>query len=111
MIKPILHIVIMLVFIFLLSSGISIQFKPFHLSFSYPVFGVGMVFIAIGIALCCGNVYYKGMKENGYSDGYKKGFESGVDYVIEYSKKRMEVEHENEKIKEENACKISQEDV
>lgn len=92
MIKPILHIVIMLVFIFLLSSGISIQFKPFHLSFSYPVFGVGMVFIAIGIALCCGNVYYKGMKENGYSDGYKKGFESGVDYAIEYSKKRMEVE-------------------
>lgn len=86
---------IMLVLVFLFSSGISVQFKPFHISFSYPVFGVGIVFIAIGIALCCGNTYYKGMNENGYSDGYKKGFDRGVGYVIEYVKKKNETKSEH----------------
>lgn len=95
MIKPILNIVIMLVLIFLFTSGISIQFKPFHISFSYPVFGAGIVLIAIGIALCCGNVYYKGIEESEYSDGYKKGFESGADYVIDYIKKETEKGNEN----------------
>lgn len=83
MIKPILNIVIMLVLIFLFMSGISIQFNPFRISFSYPVFGAGIVLIAIGIALCCGNVYYKGMEE------------SGADYVIDYKKKETEKGNEN----------------
>lgn len=97
MIKPIFYMVFMFVLIFMISSGISIQFKPFHVSFSNPVFGAGIVAIAIGIALCCGSAYYKGIKENGYSDGYKKGFDSGVDYVIDWAKKKKEVDDETEK--------------
>jgi hypothetical protein len=97
MIKPILYMVFMLVLVFLCSSGVSVQFKPFHVSFSHPVFGVGIVLIAIGMALCCGNTYYKGMKENGYSDGYKKGFDSGVDYVIDWAKKKKEADNETKK--------------
>ena len=48
--------------VFILTSGISIQFRPFHISFSYPCFGIGMVLIAIGFGLCVGSARYHGRK-------------------------------------------------
>ena len=73
MIKIILQTICSLLFIFMLTSGVSIQFKPFHISFAYPFFGLGMVLIAIGFALCVGSFYYK-------------GFDTGVEYVIDVIK-------------------------
>ena len=63
MIKIILQMACSLLFIFALTSGVSIQFKPFHISFAYPFFGLGMVLITIGFALCVGSFYYKDMKK------------------------------------------------
>ena len=50
MLKISLLIIGMISLIFILTSGISIQFKPFHISLAYPYFGTGMVLIAIGFA-------------------------------------------------------------
>lgn len=72
--------------VFMLTSGVSIQFRPFHISFQYPCFGVGMVLIAIGFALCFGSAYYYGLLNHQYKDGFNKGFEAGVEYVIDYNK-------------------------
>lgn len=49
MIKAILPAVIMLSVIFILSSGMTIQFKPFHISFSQPFFGLGLILMIIRI--------------------------------------------------------------
>ena len=59
MLKISLLIIGMISLIFILTSGISIQFKPFHISLAYPYFGTGMVLIAIGFALCFGSAYYQ----------------------------------------------------
>lgn len=88
MIKIILQIACSLLFIFMLTSGVSIQFKPFHISFAYPFFGLGMVLIAIGFALCVGSFYYKGIENSGYEEGYSKGFETGDEYVIDLIKEK-----------------------
>ena len=55
MIKAILPAVIMLSVIFILSSGMTIQFKPFHISFSQPFFGLGLILMIIGFMLCLGS--------------------------------------------------------
>lgn len=86
MIKIILQMACSLLFIFALTSGVSIQFKPFHISFAYPFFGLGMVLITIGFALCVGSFYYKGIKDSGYEEGYSKGFDAGTEYVIDLIK-------------------------
>lgn len=62
MLKISLLIIGMISLIFILTSGISIQFKPFHISLAYPYFGTGMVLIAIGFALCFGSAYYHGIQ-------------------------------------------------
>lgn len=75
-----------LLFVFMLTSGVSIQFKPFHISFAYPFFGLGMVLIVIGFALCVESVYYRGIENSGYVEGYSKGFDAGAEYVIDLVK-------------------------
>ena len=77
MLKISLLIIGMISLIFILTSGISIQFKPFHISLAYPYFGTGMVLIAIGFALCFGSAYYHGISNHEYKDGYSKGFNAG----------------------------------
>ena len=72
MLKISLLIIGMISLIFILTSGISIQFKPFHISLAYPYFGTGMVLIAIGFALCFGSAYYHGISNHEYKDGYSK---------------------------------------
>ena len=64
MLKISLLIIGMISLIFILTSGISIQFKPFHISLAYPYFGTGMVLIAIGFALCFGSAYYHGISNH-----------------------------------------------
>lgn len=78
MLKISLLIIGMISLIFILTSGISIQFKPFHISLAYPYFGTGMVLIAIGFALCFGSAYYHGISNHEYKDGYSKGFNAGI---------------------------------
>ena len=72
MLKISLLIIGMISLIFILTSGISIQFKPFHISLAYPYFGTGMVLIAIGFALCFGSAYYHGISNHEYKDGTAK---------------------------------------
>lgn len=67
MIKAILPAVIMLSVIFILSSGMTIQFKPFHISFSQPFFGLGLILMIIGFMLCLGSFYFKGRDSMGYN--------------------------------------------
>lgn len=86
MIKIILQIACYILFLFMLTSGVSIQFKPFHISFAYPFFGLGTVLIAIGFVLCVGSFYYRGVKDSGYEEGYSKGFDTGAEYVIDLIK-------------------------
>lgn len=88
MIKIILLIACSLLFTFMLTSGVSIQFKPFHISFANPFFGLGMVLIAIGFGLCFGSAYYRGLDNSGYKEGYSKGFETGTKYVIDLIKEK-----------------------
>ena len=79
MLKISLLIIGMISLIFILTSGISIQFKPFHISLAYPYFGTGMVLIAIGFALCFGSAYYHGISNHEFKDGFSKGFNAGID--------------------------------
>ena len=67
MIKAILPAVIMFSVIFILSSGMTIQFKPFHISFSQPLFGLGLILMIIGFMLCLGSFYFKGRDNMGYN--------------------------------------------
>ena len=87
MLKISLLIIGMISLIFILTSGISIQFKPFHISLAYPFFGTGMV-IAIGFALCFGSAYYHGISNHEYKDGFNKGFNAGIEYMIDLTKNK-----------------------
>ncbi|MEO3209634.1 hypothetical protein [Parabacteroides distasonis] len=78
----------MISLIFILTSGISIQFKPFHISLAYPYFGTGMVLIAIGFALCFGSAYYHGISNHEFKDGFNKGFNAGIEYMIDLTKNK-----------------------
>ena len=90
MLKISLLIIGMISLIFILTSGISIQFKPFHISLAYPYFGTGMVLRAIGFALCFGSAYYHGISNHEYKDGYSKGFNAGIEYIIDWAKNKKE---------------------
>ena len=84
MLKISLLIIGMISLIFILTSGISIQFKPFHISLAYPYL------IAIGFALCFGSAYYHGISNHEYKDGYSKGFNAGIEYIIDWAKNKKE---------------------
>ncbi len=88
MLKISLLIIGMISLIFILTSGISIQFKPFHISLAYPYFGTGMVLIAIGFALCFGSAYYYGISNHEFKDGFNKGFNTGIEYMIDLTKNK-----------------------
>ena len=88
MIKALIWAIISLLMLFVMTSGISIQLKPFRIDITYPYFGLGIVLTAIGLTLCIGSAYYYGISNNQYKDGYKKGFHAGVEYVIEFAKQK-----------------------
>ena len=92
MIKALIWAIISLLMLFVMTSGISIQLKPFRIDFTYPYFGLGIVLTAIGLTLCIGSAYYYGISNNQYKDGYKKGFHAGVEYVIEFAKQKKNEE-------------------
>ena len=73
--------------LFVMTSGISIQLKPFRIDITYPYFGLGIVLTAIGLTLCIGSAYYYGISNNQY-----KGFHAGVEYVIEFAKQKKNEE-------------------
>lgn len=90
MLKISLLIIGIISLIFILTSGISIQFKPFHISLAYPYFGIGIVLIAIGFALCFGSAYYHGISNHQFKDGYNRGFKAGIEHVINWTKNKKE---------------------
>lgn len=90
MLKISLLIIGIISLIFILTSGISIQFKPFHISLAYPYFGIGIVLIAIGFALCFGSAYYHGISNHQFKDGYNRGFKAGIEHVINWAKNKKE---------------------
>ena len=92
MIKALIWAIISLLMLFVMTSGISIQLKPFRIDITYPYFGLGIVLTAIGLTLCIGSAYYYGISNNQYKDGYKKGFHAGVEYVIEFAKQKKNEE-------------------
>ena len=92
MIKALIWAIISLLMLFVMTSGISIQLKPFRIDITHPYFGLGIVLTAIGLTLCIGSAYYYGISNNQYKDGYKKGFHAGVEYVIEFAKQKKNEE-------------------
>ena len=92
MIKALIWAIISLLMLFVMTSGISIQLKPFRIDITYTYFGLGIVLTAIGLTLCIGSAYYYGISNNQYKDGYKKGFHAGVEYVIEFAKQKKNEE-------------------
>ena len=92
MIKALIWAIISLLMLFVMTSGISIQPKPFRIDITYPYFGLGIVLTAIGLTLCIGSAYYYGISNNQYKDGYKKGFHAGIEYVIEFAKQKKNEE-------------------
>lgn len=83
MIKEIIIGVIILSIMFILSSGAKIQFNPFHISFSQPLFGLGIIFMVIGFMLCVNSSYMNGRKDSSYD----RGFKEGIEYILNWAKK------------------------
>lgn len=63
--------------LFVMTSGISIQLKPFRIDITYPYFGLGIVLTAIGLTLCIGSAYYYGISNNQYKDSKTRSHTDG----------------------------------
>ena len=90
--KEILIIVGLSAVLFIISSGVSISFKPFHISFNNPCFGIGITLMAIGFFCCMASAYSSGyssgLNHSDYYKGYKKGAKDCIERVIDLSKKQ-----------------------
>lgn len=90
--KEILTIVGLSTLLFIISSGISISFKPFHISFNNPGFGIGITLMAIGFFFCMASAYSSGyssgLTRSDYYKGYKKGANDCIERVIDLSNKQ-----------------------
>lgn len=93
--KEILTIVGSSALLFIISSGISISFKPFHISFNNPCFGIGITLMAIGFFFCMASAYSSGLNRSDYYKGYKKGANDCIERVIDLSKKQEVKEDKN----------------
>lgn len=98
--KEILIIIGLSTLFFIISSGISISFKPFHISFNNPYFGIGITLITIGFLFCMASAYNSGyssgLNRSDYYKGYKKGVNDCIQRVVDLSKKQEVKEDKND---------------